>query len=148
MLRLAVNISSRKPGRRPRHRSCLSEASSRWYPQSHQPPCRREQAVLGGRSVYHRPARIFRNNRATSSHVSIHRRLHSNMRHIALVQSYFCCTHRRYRSVENVVVRSLSLLALRKHSRCEIDPLTMSCVAHLVSRIVPYRHRQDACYAR
>jgi hypothetical protein len=74
-------IGNRAAGKR--HRSCLSGLSCRNAPAITQPPCRAIAQYITDRRVYFATSL---HAKGTSSHVSIHHRLHSQLRHIALVQ--------------------------------------------------------------
>ena len=129
-----------------RHRSCPSGLSCRNAPAITQPPCRAIAQYITDRRVYFATSL---HAKGTSSHVSIHHRLHSQLRHIALVQSS-CTAH----AVGVVTLRELavgpafSLLAMRTHVGSKDSPLTMSCVACPARPVVPYHHRRDACHVR
>ena len=129
-----------------RHRSCPSRLSCRNAPAITQPPCRAIAQYITDRRVYFATSLYAK---GTSSHVSIHHRLHSQLRHIARVQP-FCTAH----AVGVAPLRALAvgpaffLLATRRHVGRENSPLTMSCVAYPARPVVPYHHRRDACHVR
>lgn len=129
-----------------RHRSCLSGLSCRNAPAITQPPCSAIAQYITDRRVYFATSL---HAKGTSSHVSIHHRLHSQLRHIALVQPA-CTAH----TVGDTPLREVAvgpaffLLAMRKHVGRKNSPLTMSCVAHPARPVVLYHHRQDACHVR
>jgi hypothetical protein len=112
-----------------------------------EPPCRAIAQYITDRRVYFATSL---HAKGTSSHVSIHHRLHSQLRHIALVQ-LLCTSH----AVGVVPLREVAagpafflLLAMRRHVGRKNSPLTMSCVACPARPVVPYHHRQDACHVR
>lgn len=128
-----------------RHRSCLSGLSCRGAPAITQPPCRAIAQYITDRRVYFATSL---HAKGTSSHVSIHHRLHSQLRHIALVQPS-CTAH----AVGVALLRAPAMgpaffCSMRGHVGRENSPLTMSCVACSVRPVVPYHHRRDARHVR